>query len=334
MIPFVIADSRRCIGCFACQAACVENHRRVGLQAYPRLIVTYTPAGTMSAALSSLNTMAFGYEVGVTPLQLVCAYGVIANGGYLMKPYIVEKEVDASGHVVIENHPQTIRQVVSPSTVAIMKQLFEEVVDSGTATAAQIPGFRIAGKTGTAKRNINGHYEKGKYTASFIGFYPVEDPKIVCLVMLDNPKGPSYFGGLTSAPVFKAITERVINTTDVLGQLTLPKSDLAKNTQKQLPSVEKINKAIAQAQNQTKDSMLISPMEEHSPEESVVPNVQGYSVRKAISLLSGERLDPIVEGLGVVISQDPVAGTIVRPGTKVTLKCDAKTLSVQNPGVN
>ncbi|TAK59892.1 MAG: PASTA domain-containing protein [Bacteroidetes bacterium] len=276
---------------------------------------------------TTLNTMAFGYEVGVTPLQLVCAYSVVANGGYLMRPYIVKKELDANGMVVSETYPQTIRKVISPATLKVLSAMFEGVVDSGTATAVQIQGLRIAGKTGTAKRNINGHYEPGKYTASFVGFYPVEDPKIVCLVMLDNPKGGSYYGGLTSGPVFKAIAERIMTTTDILGPIAQPQPVFASDPLRQSQQ---------QAQNTTPvdDTMVIQPQEKYSPEERVVPNVQGYSKRKAMSLLSHGQLDVVVDGIGVVISQEPAAGTVVHPRTKVFLRCEPKTLSAQGQGLD
>ncbi|MBI3190056.1 MAG: PASTA domain-containing protein [Ignavibacteriales bacterium] len=278
---------------------------------------------------TTLNTMAFGYEVGVTPLQLLNAYAVIANGGYLIKPHIIKKEVDAKGTIVSETQTETIRRVLSPATVQIMKQLFEGVVDSGTATAVRIPGIRIAGKTGTAKRHVNGRYEPGKYTASFVGFYPVEDPKIVCLVMLDNPKGGSYYGGLTSGPVFKAIAERIITTTDRLGQISIQQPVIA---QQQLvePKIDKLSSS----KTQFDDSMLIQPRQEYSPEERVVPNLQGCSVRKAVGILSGDQLDPVVDGYGIVISQDPIAGAVVRPGTKVLLRCEPKSVTVQTHGLN
>ncbi len=276
----------------------------------------------------TLNTMAFGYEVGVTPLQLVSAYAVIANGGYLVKPHIIKKEVDANGNVLSETQTEIIRKVLSPSTVNIMKELFEGVVDSGTATAVRIPGVRIAGKTGTAKRNINGRYEPGKYTASFIGFYPVEDPKIVCLVMLDNPKGGYYYGGLTSGPVFKAIAERIIMTTDRLGSVTIQQPVMAQQLSEPRIPEQSIN------ETKVNDSMMIQPIQEYSPEERVVPNLQGCSVRKAVGILSNGQLDSIVEGSGVVISQEPIAGSVVSPGTKIKLKCEPKSVTLQTHGLN
>jgi len=277
---------------------------------------------------TTLNTMAFGYEVGVTPLQLVCAYSVIANGGYLVRPHIIKREIDAEGKTVYETQTETIRKVLSPSTVAIMKELFEGVVDSGTATSVRIPGVRIAGKTGTAKRHINGRYEPGKYTASFIGFYPIEDPKIVCLVMLDNPRGGYYYGGLTSGPVFKAIAERIIMTTDRLGNVTIEQPVMTQH----IPEPQQKSEPVQQ--HQIDDSMTIQPMQQYSPEERVVPNLLGQSVRKAVGILSNGQLDAVVAGSGVVISQEPIAGTIVSPGTKVLLKCEPKSVTLQTSGVN
>ncbi|MBI5216141.1 MAG: PASTA domain-containing protein [Ignavibacteriae bacterium] len=278
---------------------------------------------------TTLNTMAFGYEVGVTPLQLLCAYSVIANGGYLVRPHIIKKEVDANGNILHELQTEIIRKVLSSSTVDIMKEMFEGVVDTGTATSVRIPGVRIAGKTGTAKRNINGRYEPGKYTATFVGFYPVEDPKIVCLVMLDNPKGGSYYGGMTSGPVFRAIAERIITTTDRLGNVSIEQPVMV---QQQLPEQQQYSQPIPETR--VEDSMMIQPMQGYSPEERVVPNLLGQSVRKAVGILSSGRLDPVVEGFGVVISQEPTAGKVVSLGTKVILKCEPKSVTLQPHGLN
>ncbi|MBI3194160.1 MAG: transpeptidase family protein, partial [Ignavibacteriae bacterium] len=278
---------------------------------------------------TTLNTMAFGYEVGVTPLQLLCAYAVVANGGDLVRPHIIKKEVDANGKILYETQTEIIRKVLSPSTVEIMKNLFEGVVDSGTAEKVRIPGVRIAGKTGTAKRNIKGRYEPGKYTASFIGFYPVENPKIVCLVMLDNPKGGVIYGGLTSGPVFKAIAERIITTTDRLGNVSIQQPEMV---QQQIPESQKYSQPISE--HRIEDSMMIQPKQEYSPEERVIPNLLGQSKRKAVNMLSQNQLDPVVEGTGVVVSQEPIAGSVVSRGTKVMLKCEPKSITIQTHGTN
>jgi cell division protein FtsI (penicillin-binding protein 3) len=161
---------------------------------------------------TSLMTMAFGYEVGVTPLQIVSAYAAVANKGYLMQPFVVANVRDQKGDVLHEQKPEVIRQVISAHTAQLLTDAFEGVVDQGTAKVVKLAGIRIAGKTGTAKKIVDGKYASGDFTASFVGFYPVEDPQIVCLVMMDNPRARSYYGGETSGPIFRAIAERIFHS--------------------------------------------------------------------------------------------------------------------------
>ncbi|HMK38500.1 MAG TPA: penicillin-binding protein 2, partial [Bacteroidota bacterium] len=161
---------------------------------------------------TTLNSMAYGYEVGVTPLQILCAYGAVANHGTLMKPFVVRSVVAPDNTVVAEHRPEPVRRVISRSTAAALTQMFRGVVDRGTGLTAKISGVSVAGKTGTAKRVIDGKYTPSDYTASFAGYFPAQDPAVVCLVMIENPRDRGYTGGLAAAPVFRAIAERICAT--------------------------------------------------------------------------------------------------------------------------
>ncbi|MBA4312293.1 MAG: hypothetical protein C0417_06660 [Chlorobiaceae bacterium] len=250
---------------------------------------------------TSLNTMAFGYEVGVTPLQIVCAYAAIANDGVLMKPLLFKKEVDASGTVVRASKPQKIRNVISHSTCETLNQFLEGVVERGTATQAKVKGVRIAGKTGTSKKLIDGKYTTGDYIASFVGYFPVEDPQIVCLVMMDKPKGISYYGGTVSAPVFGAIAEQVITTTDITSRLT--------------PVIASVDSGAVSTEIEKNKYMRAS---------NLVPDVRGLSLRKAIETLKTQGLIPIVNGSGIVSTQLPSPGAPKKRGMQITLICQQK----------
>ncbi len=160
------------------------------------------------------HSLSYGYEVGVTPIQIAAAYGAIANGGVLMRPFILKSETGADGEVVGETQPAPVRRVISEETAATLTSFLEGVVERGTAVSAKIPGMRIAGKTGTSKRLVNGSYDGAEYTASFVGFFPAEAPEIVCLVMLDKPRGINYYGGTTSAPIFREIVKRIVASSD------------------------------------------------------------------------------------------------------------------------
>lgn len=157
----------------------------------------------------------FGYGVAVTPLQMLCAYCVAANGGNLVKPYLVKKITDNEGNVVFENKPKIVRKVISRETSDIIKDLFVGIVERGTGKAVKIPNLKIAGKTGTSQQLIEGEYSKAHYFASFVGFFPVENPQIAMIVVLDNPK-TNYYGGATAAPIFRNIALRIVNSSNVL----------------------------------------------------------------------------------------------------------------------
>lgn len=158
-----------------------------------------------------LATISFGQGVSVTALQLVTALSAIANGGYLMKPYIIEKIVDPEGHVLTENKPEVVTRVISYDTSDQMKKIMQSVVEDGTGKKAQIPGFSVAGKTGTAQipNPQSGGYYSDRYIASFIGFTPVEDPEIVMAVIVEAPRKKTH-GGSVAGPIFKQIAEKVL----------------------------------------------------------------------------------------------------------------------------
>lgn len=157
----------------------------------------------------SMATIPMGQEIGVTALQLANGMSVIANGGQLMKPFIVREINDKYGEVIKEFSPVMIRKVISVDTANRMKSILKGVVDEGTGTLGKLSGFSAAGKTGTAQKlEENGTYSHSKFMASFVGFAPVEDPVIVIAVIIDEPH--PYYGGVVSAPVFKNVANDVL----------------------------------------------------------------------------------------------------------------------------
>jgi len=159
---------------------------------------------------TSISAIPMGQEVGVTSLQLVGAISVIANGGNLMKPFIVKQIIDSSGEPIKVFSPAVIRKVLSPEAAARVRKILIGVVENGTGKLAKIPDFTAAGKTGTAQKvEPNGTYSHSKFVASFIGFAPAEDPQIAVVVTVDEPRG-SYYGGTVSAPVFKNVAAEVL----------------------------------------------------------------------------------------------------------------------------
>lgn len=148
-----------------------------------------------------------GYGLNSTPLQVVNAYAAIANGGNLMRPFIIKEISTAAGQILQENKPEKVRQVVSKETARRVTDLLVGVVDSGSGKRAQIKRMKIAGKTGTSQKITNGKYSKSNYNASFAGFFPADNPQIAMIVIVENPRR-SIYGGFNSAPIFKNIASR------------------------------------------------------------------------------------------------------------------------------
>ena len=154
---------------------------------------------------TSMTAIPIGQEVGVTTLQLASAISVIANGGQLMKPYIIDSVRDNQGQIIKQNKPVLIRKVISVDTAMRIKKILTGVVEEGTGRLAKVSGFSAAGKTGTAQKlEANGTYSHSKFVASFIGFAPAEDPLLTIVVTIDEPH-PVYFGGVVAAPVFQKV---------------------------------------------------------------------------------------------------------------------------------
>lgn len=160
------------------------------------------------------STNTYGYGISVTPLQVANAYCAIANGGSLMKPYIVRSVTTNSGDVIAENTPTVVNRVISEQTAEQLRLALRTVVETGgTATRAAVPGFSAGGKTGTAKKHdsINGGYHEGRYTVSFAGMLPAEKPAFVCVVVIDDPQTTEVkrYGGTIAAPIWQRISQRV-----------------------------------------------------------------------------------------------------------------------------
>lgn len=308
----------------------------------------------------TLPWLSIGYEVQVTPLQIAQAYSAFANNGIMMQPYILEKVLDEKGNIVKEHSPRAIRRVIKPETIDRLMPVFESVVsDSGTASYVQIEGLSIAGKTGTAQKFIDGQY-RSQYRASFVGFYPTNDPQYVCLVILDEPK-TSYYGGYTAGPIFREITKRIIGLDDGL-HLTPPVPEpepehyLARAPGLKGLSMQEavaILKSTGFSYSKTGKGSYISGQEpppgefiekrgriqltlsETSPQElllisdrhNVIPDVQGLSMRKALHILSQAGYEAKMVGSGTVAAQFPEAGAQYVRGKTVTIRGKTPSMS-------
>ena len=160
----------------------------------------------------TLASISMGQEIGVTPLQMVSAIATLANGGVMMKPYVVSEVRDQKGLLLKEVLPHAKRRVVSEETAKTVTTMLEGVVTNGTGTKAAIPGFRVAGKTGTAQKidPRTGGYSSTLFVGSFVGYVPAESPRLAMIVVIDEPQGEAW-GGTVAAPVFRRVGEQVLN---------------------------------------------------------------------------------------------------------------------------
>jgi len=184
----------------------------------------------------SFASMSRGYEVGVTPIQMATALGVIANGGELMKPLLVKKITDGNGQTVEAYEPQVLRRVISEKTAQQVREAMVNVVsEKGTARRAAVEGYVVGGKTGTARKAAKGGggYLAGQYVVSFMGFLPAENPQFTALVMIDDPhaEGIKLYGGTIAAPVFAKLAQEAVNYLNI--PPTIPKADLASSNPKE-----------------------------------------------------------------------------------------------------
>ncbi len=310
-------------------------------------------------SLVSLPWMSHGYEVLATPLQVAQAYSAFANKGIMMRPYVVDYIEDENGEVIFENEPTEIRRVAKESTLNKLLPVFESVVsDSGTGDAAQIDGLRIAGKTGTAKKVVDGRYTN-RYLASFIGFFPVEDPKYVCLIMLNEPKTSGY-GGVVAAPIFRETTKRIAGLdNDIQRNLTKAEQDaeeivrvpnmigLEKNqsefllSELDIPFEIKGKNGYVTSQSIEGDSpiepgkkIILTLSETYTQTDSAsvdkgfaeVPELRGMNMRAANNLLGKLGFQTKMIGSGTVYAQFPLKGEKMRLNSTITLRGKAKSL--------
>ena len=255
-------------------------------------------------------TVAFGQGIAVTPLQLASAMASVVNGGKIMKPYIVKEIADPEGRVVYRGEPKELRRTISPKTSAQMREILGKVVqEDGTGTQARIKGFHIGGKTGTAQKveEGTGRYSPDKRIASFIGFLPLQDPELLILVVIDEPKGAVY-GGVVSAPAFNQIT---LKTAYYLG----------------ITPTEQVGGDAAKAiREETGPYGIRMSRVAMGPGGGalVMPDLQGISMGRVVDLMGRYSVKIRLVGTGLARAQSPAPGAILAPGTEVTVTFGAE----------
>jgi len=238
-----------------------------------------------------LATHAFGQGISVTPMQMVMAYAAVANGGFLMRPYVTRRVVSPRGEVLLENQPHVVRRVISEKTAKLLASMLQDVTsEGGTGTMANIEGFDVAGKTGTAQKAdpVHGGYAAKKRVGSFVGFVPANDPRLVALVMIDEPE-VNVYGGVVAAPVFRNIAQGALRRLAVAPEKTLPLPTAPKGTD--LPAWRAVKRT--------------------APTDGAVdgvPDFLGLSLREALEKAQTMKVKLRLQGNGYVVKQAPAAG--------------------------
>ncbi len=267
----------------------------------------------------SSASLAIGYEVAVTPLQLVMAYGALANGGLLMRPRLVREARGAEGTSRWLTETEVIRRVVPEEIAATLREVLAGAVAHGTGRSAGVHGLSVAGKTGTAWRfDREMGYTHNTYTSSFVGVIPSDDPQLVILVKLDEPSG-TYYGGATAAPVMRSAVRAALagsywSAPPLMGEPEIPDNQAgvpAGQASTGGPYVFALDAPLLRAHDEDERGRLGGARE--------VPDVRGLSLRAAVQRLHRAGWRVVVRGGGRVESMEPSVGTVLRKGESVVL---------------
>lgn len=289
----------------------------------------------------SANSMAMGYEISTTPLQLAAAYATFANGGELVEPALLKEVIAPNGSVKYRHERRVVRRVMSQRVADKIRHMLLDVVDEGTALQAALDNYLLAGKTGTPRGIVHGHYIAGRYNPNFVGLFPGDNPQYVIVVKLTAPQS-SIFAGQTAAPVTKAILEAAV----AAGNAALDRTKLASSV---VPSRKDSTRheSMAQSANPTQSQTAIVaatsvpdtadqrgstpfvvtlPIQRQAQAPRTVrpiPNVQGLPLRDAVrSLHSAGFHVQLGRGAGGSPTTSPAAGELVQTGTLVRLLFD------------
>ena len=251
--------------------------------------------------LSSMHSVPIGYEISATPLQIAMSYAAIANGGFLLKPYVVER-IEKYDDTIIKNQRNTKKRILSQSNSEKLGLMLSHTVENGSAKSAAIDGWNVAGKTGTSKKLIDGQYSEKEFISSFVGYFPYENPQLLCLIIIDSPDVSRnlHWGGISAAPVFKSVMDRIINI-DKSITISRSKNLRVKN-----------------------EPILIQKNYKIKIEYVEMPNLIGKTVRDAFSDLKKVGIKPQISGSGLIVSQSIEAGTKIERESICILKAELK----------
>jgi cell division protein FtsI (penicillin-binding protein 3) len=263
------------------------------------------------------SNLSFGQGLTVTPLQILRAYGAIANGGTLVTPRLVKEIRSFEGQLLQELPEGPKRKVMERKTAAAVEAMLAAVAtDDGTGPKAAIPGFVVIGKTGTSQKPVPGKgYRSGKYMASFVGYVKGVSPRYVVYVMVDEPKYP-YFGGETAAPIFRRIMTAALAREGVAPDPNLIPLTTIGKAERRVPE-RKAERRTASALPAQPPAALVQ-----ADDNWLMPDLHGLTARDVMSLFSGKDLRLQLRGAGLVKNQVPAPGALLKKGENVAVRLE------------
>lgn len=261
-------------------------------------------------------TMAMGQELSATLMQMMLSYTVIANGGVLLSPRIVEKVIDRSGTVVDSGGYHPVRRVIAEDVASRLRNMLKDVVDNGTGKRAAISDVDVGGKTGTSQKPDSGGYSQTLSWSSFIGFVPVEQPVLLCGVVIDEPAG-GEMGGEAAAPVFRKIISQILSHPELEFAERILKNNRIRKQPLKTPAFTVASVEKKESQDETE--MRLPP-----DDSGTVPDCTGKDLRDAVNLLITHGSKPYAVGFGKVKRQHPPPGAKLMPAAVCTLFCTVK----------
>jgi cell division protein FtsI (penicillin-binding protein 3) len=249
---------------------------------------------------SALASVAMGYQVGVTPLQMATAVSSVANGGELIQPRVVRAVIKEGKRIPVPR--KVLRRTISPTTAAELTRIMEGVVEAGgTATAGRLDGYTVAGKTGTAQKLVSGRYSRSDYNTSFVGFVPSRKPVFTIIVVIDTPRVHKY-GGLAAAPVFQRIADAALRHQGVPPTINpAPPVLVARRAEEhEMPVAGPADRPA-----------VLTVSDSAAPRGAGFPDLRGMSAREAARALARLGLVARMHGAGVVVDQRPEPGALI-----------------------
>jgi len=259
---------------------------------------------------SGLASMSMGYQVAVTPLQMAAAASAVANGGTLYEPHLVRAVIKGSQRTTVA--PKAVRQAILPATAATLTGIMEKVVTDGTGKRTRLVSYNVAGKSGTANKLVNGRYSEAQQNVSFVGFVPSRDPQFTIIVMVDSPRVGGDTGGVIAAPIWKRIADASLRHLGVTPTINpAPPVIIARNQDSAVAPVAALATPTVVAMNA-------------NMADGGLPDLRGMSAREAVRELARLGLTARMTGTGMVVDQDPPAGSPFEAGATCTLVLDRR----------